>query len=269
MNLRSLRTNATINARVTWAVFSITLKSFVTDLFVIFTVLIQPLVVALLALWMLQGKKADDGIYVVVGSGMSGLWSSLLFMGGGAIAWERWQGTLETIIGVPTEISVIALGKNLAVVVQSLASMVLCYAVAALLFSYNLRVDQPIAFAISLLLTVVAFVCFGLILAPLFVLNPAVQQLQNGIEFPMYILGGFLFPIALLPGWTTPLSYILPPYWAARALHATSSGGGSLQEIALCWGMLLLFSAIDLVASRYLFRIVLYRARENATLNLQ
>src|SRR5579859_801716 len=106
MNLHSLR----INARVVWAVFTITLKQYVTDLFIIFTVLIQPLMVALLALWMLQDKKGNDGIYVVVGSGMSGLWSSLLFMGGGSIAWERWLGTLETIIGVPTEISVIALG---------------------------------------------------------------------------------------------------------------------------------------------------------------
>jgi len=121
----------------------------------------------------------------------------------------------------------------------------------------------------TLLLTIIAFVSFGLILSPLFLLNPAVQQLQNGLEFPVYILGGFLFPIALLPGWTTPLSYVLPPYWAARALHASSSVGGTLQEIVLCWAMLLLFSVIDILVSRRLFQIVLYRARNNATLGMQ
>ncbi|HLY25700.1 MAG TPA: hypothetical protein VKQ72_05130 [Aggregatilineales bacterium] len=139
MSLHSLKTNA----RVIRAVFEMALKQYVTDLFIIFTVLIQPLIVALLALWMLHDKKADDGIYVVVGSGMSGLWSSLLFMGGNSITVERWLGTLETIIGAPTEISVIAFGKNLANVVQSLASMVLCYIVAASLFSYNLMWNSP------------------------------------------------------------------------------------------------------------------------------
>jgi|SRR5579859_3563204 len=265
MNLHSLKTNA----RVVRAVFEMTLKQFATDLFIIFTVLIQPLMVALLALWMLHGTKSDDGIYVVVGSGMSGLWSSLLFMGGNSITVERWLGTLQTIIGVPTEISVIAFGKNLANVVQSLASMVICYIIAALLFNYNLSVAQPILFVISLLLTIVAFVSFGLILSPIFLLNPAMQQLQNGLEFPVYILAGFLFPIALLPGWTTPLSYILPPYWAARALHASSSSGGTLQEIVLSWAMLLLFSVVYLLISRRLFQIVLYRARNNATLDMQ
>jgi len=265
MSLSLLKTNA----RVIRAVFEMTLKQYVTDLFIIFTVLIQPLIVALLALWMLQDKKSDDGISVVVGSGMSGLWSSLLFMGGNSITVERWLGTLETIIGVPTEISAIAFGKNLANVVQSLTSMVLCYVVAATLFNYNLHVDQPILFVITLLLTIIAFVSFGLILSPIFLLNPAVQQLQNGLEFPVYILGGFLFPIALLPGWTTPLSYVLPPYWAARALHATSSAGGTLQEIFFCWAMLLVFSVIDVLISRRLFQIVLYRARNNATLDMQ
>jgi len=265
MSLRLLKTDV----RVIWAVFEMTLKQFATDLFIIFTVLIQPLMVALLALWMLHDKKSDDGIYIVVGSGMSGLWSSLLFMGGNSITVERWLGTLETIIGVPTEISVIAFGKNLANVVQSLGSMVLCYIVAALLFSYSLNVAQPVLFVMSLVLTIVAFVSFGLILSPLFLLNPAVQQLQNGLEFPVYILGGFLFPIALLPGWTTPLSYVLPPYWAARALHATSSSVGTLQETVLSWVMLLLISVIDLLISRRLFQIVLYRARNNATLGMQ
>ena len=55
------------------------------DLFIIFTVLVQPLIIALLALWMLKDKGRDYAIFVVVGSGMTGLWSSLLFIGGNSI----------------------------------------------------------------------------------------------------------------------------------------------------------------------------------------
>jgi hypothetical protein len=41
---------------------------------------------------------------------------------------------------------------------------------------------------------------------------------------------------------------VLTPYWAARVLHATSSGGAS-WELALCWGMMVLFSVIYVIVS--------------------
>ena len=89
------------------------------------------------------------------------------------------------------------------------------------------------------------------------------------MEFPIYILSGFLFPIALLPGWTTPASYLLTPYWAARALHGTSSGNASIEEVFFSWGMLLLFSIIYLFLSRVLFRVMIRKARVDATLGMQ
>ena len=84
----------------------------------------------------------------------------------------------------------------------------------------------------------------------------------------MYILGGFLFPILLLPDWSNPLSYVLAPYWAARVLHATSSGSATLSDILLSWGMMLVLSGIYMAASYRLFRIVLHRARVEATLSM-
>jgi ABC-2 type transport system permease protein len=108
-----------------------------------------------------------------------------------------------------------------------------------------------------------------LIIAPVFVMNPSIQRWQNAMEFPIYILAGFLFPIALLPGWTTPLSYLLPPYWAARALHGTSSGGASLEELILSWVMMIVFSAIYFFIAGRLFDKMLVKARTDATLDME
>jgi len=257
------------NARIVAVTFEMTLRQTATDAFIIFAVLIQPLIIALLALWMLKDKPGNYGIFVVVGSAMTGLWSSLLFISGNSITVERWSGTLETIVGMPTHLSVIVFGKNLANVVQSLVSMIASYAIAALLFGYDLRIDQPVLFAVSLVFTIISFVCFGLLIAPVFIINPAVQSFQNALEFPVYILAGFLFPIALLPNWTTPVSYLLAPYWAARALHATSSGGGTFGEVALYWGAMLALGLIYLTISRILFRIMLRKARADATLGME
>jgi ABC-2 type transport system permease protein len=262
MTMRTIR----LYGRAMFLAFEMTLRQNFTDMFVLFGIFVQPLIIALLAFWMLQERGGDYIIFVVVGSGMTGLWTTVLFSSGGNITRERWTGTLELLVGAPAPIQVIIFGKNLADVLQSLGSMLLSYTLAIFIFGQIPKIEQPGLFAVSLIIAVISYVCFGLIVSPVFVMNPNVQRIQNGLEFPIYILSGFLFPIALLPNWTTPLSYILAPYWAARALHATSSGGADFREIALSWGMMILFSLIYLVAASKLFKTLLYKARVEATL---
>jgi len=255
--------------RTILTVAEMTLRQQMTDGFIIFTVLFQPIIIALLGLWMLQGKGEDAAMFVVVGSGLTGLWSSLLFISGNSIGAERWSGTLEALVALPTPFEVIVFGKNLANVTQSLASMVLGYFVAVFAFGYSLQIQQPVLFFISIIFSVIAFISFGLIIAPLFVMNPGVRAWQNAMEFPVYVLCGFLFPIALLPGWTTPVSYLFPPYWAAVALHGTSTGGASFNATLFAWGMMLLFSLVDLLIASRLFKLMLYKARADATLGME
>lgn len=255
--------------RTILVVAEMTLRQQMTDGFIIFTVLFQPIIIAVLGLWMLKDKGPDAAMFVVVGSGLTGLWSSLLFISGGSINAERWSGTLEALVALPTPFQVIVFGKNLANVLQSLVSMVVGYFIAAYAFGYSLNIGQPLLFIVSLLLAVIAFISFGLILAPIWVMNPGVRAWQNAMEFPVYVLCGFLFPIALLPGWTTPISWLLPPYWAAVALHGTSTGGASLNQTLIAWGMMLLFSLIDLFVASRLFRLMLYKARADATLGME
>ncbi len=255
--------------RVIWLAAEMMFKNTLNDGFVIFTILVQPLIIALLALWMLGDKGSEYIMFVVIGSGLTGLWSGLLFISGNSINVERWSGTLETLVGVPTSLGVIVFGKNLANVIQSLISMIVAYVLVSLLLGYRLSIAQPALFLISLALTIVSFISFGLIIAPVFVMNPAVQQWQNAMEFPVYILAGFLFPIALLPNWTTPLSYLLPPYWAARALHGTSSINAPLDQTLAAWGIMLLESVFCLLIARWLFKKMLLKARADATLEME
>ena len=265
MNFKKLKAYA----RAVGITFEITLRQNFSDAFIIFAVIVQPMIIATLALWMLQAQGGDIAIFVIVGSGLTGLWSGLLFISGNSITGERWVGTLEGLVASPTPMPLIVLGKNLANVFQSLTSMVASYAVVALLFDLRISIAEPLLFAVSILVTVIAFVTFGLIMAGLFVINPAFQQFQNGLEFPIYILAGFLFPIAMLPGWTTPLSYLLAPYWAAVALHGSATGAATPTEIGTAWVFMLAFGLLYVLASGALFRIVLRKARVDATLSMQ
>jgi ABC-2 type transport system permease protein len=255
--------------RTILTVAEMTMRQQLTDGFIIFTVLFQPIIIAVLGLWMLKDKGADAAMFVVVGSGLTGLWSSLLFISGNSLTAERWSGTLESLVAVPTPFEVIVFGKNLANVLQSLVSMVIGYFIAAFAFHYSLAIQQPGLFIASVFLAVIAFVSFGLVISPIFVMNPGVRAWQNAMEFPVYVFCGFLFPIALLPGWTTPVSYLLPPYWAAVALHGTSTGGASLNQTLVAWGMMLFFSFVDLLIASRLFKLMLYKARADATLGME
>lgn len=254
--------------RTVLVVAEMSIRQQFNDGFIIFGVIFQPMIIAILGLFMLKDKGADFAMFVVVGSGLTGLWSNLLFISGNSINVERWTGTLESLVGMPTPFEVIVFGKNLANVFQSLLSMVTSYFLAAVLFGYSLSLTQPFLFFVTMLLSMFAFICFGLTIAPIFVMYRSVQQWQNAMEFPVYIMCGFLFPIALLPGWSTPISYLLPPYWAAIALHGTSTAMLPFNQIAFAWGMMLIFSLVDLVIASQLFKIMLYKARVDATLDV-
>jgi ABC-2 type transport system permease protein len=255
--------------RVSALAFEMAFKQAATDAFILFGIFIQPLIIAMLGMYVLGDRGGNYAIFVVVGSGLTGLWTGLLFVSGNSITEERWTGTLEPLVGMPTPLPVIVIGKNTAYVLQSMGSMIVAYALAAIFFDYPLRVESPLLFSISIFLTILSFICFGLLIAPVFVMNPDLQRWQNGLEYPVYILGGFLFPILLLPVWTTPISYLLGPFWAARALHLSSSGPADLAEVTFSWGMMILFSLIYLVIGGILFRKMLAKARSQATLDRQ
>ncbi|MBN1314835.1 MAG: ABC transporter permease [Anaerolineales bacterium] len=255
--------------RVVLMAFKMTLLQNFTDAFILFGILIQPLIIAVLAFWMFKDRSSDSIIFVVIGSGMTGLWTVTLFVSGSSITQERWAGTLELLVGVPTPMQLIVFGKNLANVTQSLLSMLVSYALGGLMFGLAPRIADPVLFTPTLIIGMLSYVCFGLVLSPLFILNPDVNRWQNALEFPVYILSGFLFPIALLPGWTTPLSYVLTPYWVARALHNTSTGLGSVDDTLFSWAMMAILSLIYLIIAQILFRRLLYRARVQATLDRQ
>jgi ABC-2 type transport system permease protein len=255
--------------RVIWTVFRMHLKQVAVNSFVIISVIVQPLIIALLAIYLLRDTEGFQAIYVIVGSAIGGLWTGTLSFSTFNIGFERRAGTLESIIGSPTHLATVIIGKTLANTVMSLSSMLFSYPIAALLFGYRLTVAHPFLFAVSLLLTVLAMISLGMVIAPLMAVNVGAGVWVNVLEWPMYILGGFLFPVSLLPAWTTPISYALSPYWAARALHATSSGGLPLSDVFTSWGLLVGFSVVYWFISAWLFRVLLRRAREEATLGLQ
>jgi ABC-2 type transport system permease protein len=215
--------NLFIHWRAVLTVAEVTLKHQMNDSFILFAIVVQPLIIAILALFMLKDTATNAAMFVVVGSGLTGLWSSLLFISGNSINAERWQGTLESLVGMPTPFEVVVFGKNLANVVQSLLSMITAYLLASIFFGYSLSMDQPLFFVVSLILSIFAFVSFGLTIAPVFWNIRYISWLVSSSLCFCFPAGRRPYPIYCLPTGLRSLCMVQPQ--PMRQLSKPSSPG--------------------------------------------
>ena len=80
--------------RLIWFVTWFNVRMLLTSEFFVLTTFLTPLIFATLAFFLFKAGGATEGqtlLYVGLGSGMMGVWSTTLFGCGGAIAWQRWE----------------------------------------------------------------------------------------------------------------------------------------------------------------------------------
>jgi len=241
--------------------------------------IIAPFVFTTVALTIFQEYNASSGpfgLYAVLGGGMMGMWGNTIYSSGFAIEFEKWQGTLEEVIAAPSKLIDVMTGRSISNALFGLTNMVAVLIVGTFVFKISLGISDPILFTVSLLLTLLSVSALGLIFASAFVLSRSAQTLTNGLETPLYIMSGSMFPIALLPFWSQPLAYILGPTWGIDAIRLTTSRGYATQTFWVGMGtnsaLVLDLTVMVLITSAYvaiatvLFKMVETRARTKGTL---
>ena len=254
--------------RIFWQSAWMNFQEVAVNGFLLFAAVWQPFFIGVTTMYVLRHRADFDPMYVIVGTALSGIWSTLLFAGSGAIGHERWMGTLELLAASPAPFFVVIGGKLAGTTIFSLLSLLLSYGIGALLFGYPIVIAEPAWFILSLVFAVVALWATGMFFAPLAILWRAVGRFLLGLEYPIFALSGFLFPVLLLPGWTFPISSVLPPYWAAVAMHGAASGDLEVADLLRAWFFLLLTGGVLLLVASRLFDEVLTRARRAGTLAL-
>jgi ABC-2 type transport system permease protein len=144
------------------------------------------------------------------------------------------------------------------------------YALAAtllwgrLLFGMSISLAHPVQFAVAVPATVASLGFLGLLLASTFVLYRQANAFSNLLEYPVWLATGLLVPLSLLPGWVTPISWVLSPTWGMRAIRDAAFGGNAWPEIGLCVALGIVYLGLGAVALRNFERL----ARSRATLSL-
>lgn len=255
--------------RLVWFVTWFNVRILLASEFFILTTFIAPLIFATLAFFLFQSGGGTAGqtlLYVALGAGMMGVWSTTLFGCGGAIAWQRWEGTLELLVNAPSRYDYILVGQTFGAVVFGFYGIVATLAWGVLLFGMPIEATYPLILPLSLVAAIVSLGSLGMLIATTFVLYRHANALGNLLEYPIWLVAGLLVPIATLPLWVRPISWLLAPTWGMEAIRGATIGTQAPWfAIAMC----LVLAVVYYVAARICLVYVIRKARRDATLSLQ
>jgi ABC-2 type transport system permease protein len=252
-------------ARLAWAGWWFYLKGLTRSGLFIFTAIIEPLIFATLAYYLFKaGQRPGTLLYASLSAGLMGIWTSTLFGSGGAISWQRWEGTLEPIVAAPPSLLAKFFPMTISTATIGLYSLTGTLAWGRIVFGIPLDFVHPIWFVVSTVIAVVALGALGVVIASSFVLYRNANALSNMLEFPVWIVTGAIVPLSLLPGWVHYLSWVLAPTWAFRGVRAAALGGNPLPPIGMC----VLLGVVYLFIAQFFLGIFERQARERAVLAL-
>jgi len=226
---------------------------------------IYPLFFATTAFFVFRaGNSPRTLIYASLGAAVMGRWASVSTSAGSAMQRERWWGTLELLVSTPRHFALVLLPSTLGLATVGIYNLVATVLWGRFAFGIDLTIRHPLLFAISIIGTVLAFAGLGFLFAVSFVRFRAAWVLGNFFEYPVWLICGFLVPLALLPTWVHPISWVLAPTWGMNAIRESALGGTPLPDLVACLALGLGYVAIGvLVTDR-----VLRSARESGSLSL-
>jgi len=210
------------------------------------------------------GHSPRTLLYASLGSAVMGMWSATSTTAGGAMQRERWHGTLEPLVATPPHFALILLPITLAMSTIGIYCLAATLLYGHFLFGIALTIVHPLLFVAAVAGTVLSFGALGFAFAVTFVRFRAAWAIGNLLEYPVWLIGGFLVPLVLLPHWVRPISWVLAPTWGMNAIRESALGGSPLPDVALC----LALGAVYLVIGVLVTERVLLAARMKAALAL-
>lgn len=235
-----------------------------------FSALVQPLIFVTIAHFMLRHSgQTSTAVFVLIGSGIAGLWSSILFSSAGEIERERIMGTLEGMFLTPTDFKVIMFGKVLANGLLGLLPLVLSLVYGYVLYGVRLTTYHPGVLVLGFVLLCSSCMVMAMTLAPLFALSRSSNALMNGLEYPLIVLSGVLFPAELLPIPLKWISYLLAPTWAMRILRMSFTPTLSLPDLQFYVAALLGITLAYAIAMRFLYQTMERQVRITGSMGVE
>jgi ABC-2 type transport system permease protein len=222
---------------------------------------VQPLVFASLAFLLFgAGRRADALLYAALGAAMLSVWSTTLIGSGQALTLLRTAGLLELLVAAPAPFALVLAPITVATATIGLYAMVSTVVWGVLVFDVPVRLEHPGALIVAVLVTAFGLGMLGMVFASVFVRLRYANALTNLFDYPVWLLSGMLVPVNVLPLWTRPLSWLLPPTWGMRAIRESVLGGAPWFAIGVCLGLGTGYLGLGLLTVRWFSALARRRA---------
>jgi ABC-2 type transport system permease protein len=193
------------------------------------------------------------------------LWWIALQHAGNLITGDRWQALLEPLIATPASLASVLLGRITALMGFGLISFFEVWAIGELVYGVSIPFEHPGALALTFLVTAFATAGTSVAFAAVFVMSRNAYTFTNSLSYPLYLLGGVLVPVAILPGWIQPVSSGIFMSWAADLLRA-SLKAPPIDDLWQRLGTVALLGAVSFVLGRLILFHVMQRMRAKGEL---
>jgi ABC-2 type transport system permease protein len=241
------------------------LKILIIDPFSGFNEIWWPLFFASAALLVYRQTKDPNALaYAALGAAGIGTWSAIATSASFALQRERWFGALELLVATGTPLPVSLISITGAMATAGLYSLVATLLWGRFVFGIHFVIANPAVFALTIVATVLGLAMIGFLLAVTVVRYRTAWALGNLLEYPGWLICGFLVPVSLLPGWAQPIAKALAPTWGMAAMRNAAAGQSPWRNLAICLGLGVAAAIIGALAASWLLR----SARNHATLAL-
>ncbi len=224
----------------------------------------NPLLTAMFVSLALHAGRRGLLINAIVAPALIGLWLFALALAGNTAEADRWQGTLEPLLAAPAPLALVVFGRVALAASVGVLAFGESWLVARLFFGVGVVISHPLVFAAGAAATAFATAGTATLLSAVFVFSRSTVVLQNSLGYPFYILGGVMVPIALLPGWLHPLSWVIFLSWSASLLRAAAAPG-PVTGVFTSLGALAGIGAVTLGLGIILVERVCRRVRREGT----
>lgn len=150
---------------------------------------------------------------------------------------ERVRGTLMRLQVSPVSRGAILAGKSLAALLAIF--LVECFVLAVGVTFFGVRPGSWLALVAAVGCAASAFVGIILLLASVARTEHGIGGAAPAVMMPMFLLGGAMIPLMVMPPWMARLSHLSPVTWAIVALEGAIWRDYSMAEMALPCAVLL------------------------------
>lgn len=165
-----------------------------------------------------------------------------------AIVREREIGTIEQLLVTPIKSWELMLGKLIPYMLMGFVNILIVLTLAIVLFGVPMRGNLPFMLAISGLF-MVGSLGLGLLISTLSQTQMQATQLATLILMPNMMLSGFMFPIANMPMWLQPVTYLMPMRYFLTCVRGIMMKANTYSQLRTeVWSLTVLSLLIFLLA---------------------